>query len=36
MENKLENLHDVNKVMAIIKTLEDKKASVYFKYLKEV
>ena len=27
MENKLENLHDVNKVMAIIKTLEDKKAS---------
>lgn len=27
MENKLENLHDVNKVMAIIKTLEEKKAS---------
>ena len=27
MENKLENLHDVNKVMAIIKTLEDKKTS---------
>lgn len=27
MENKLENLHDVNKVMAIIKTLEDKKTN---------
>ena len=27
MENKLENLHDVNKVMAIIKTLEEKKTS---------
>ena len=27
MENKLENLHDVNKVMAIIKTLEEKKVS---------